>query len=235
MNVSIIIYTTAICFLQIADGKNNHDSEKIESYPKNDFSPPEMNFFSAEESQALFHYINEELIDRLRLMGRYYVNQAKEGKVESQKLDFSDSFWIKGLKDIMGKNFKSPWFNKLPLFYQKQLEIQNRVLTKLSLSQEKHFSPGIIEKLFDSAYEPDDFKYSQELKKYGFRNNDEFFGRFSLYNSSLAREASSIVLSKFTSEENVNYLNAQILFEAANLLEKRMERIKNNSSEETSK
>lgn len=57
MNVNIIIYNTAICFLQIADGKNNHDSEKIESYPKNDFSPPEMNFFQ-QKKVRLFSIIS---------------------------------------------------------------------------------------------------------------------------------------------------------------------------------
>lgn len=224
------MYGIAICFLQIADGENNHDLEKTESYSKNN-----INVFSAEESQALFHCINEALIDRFRLVSEYYLNQAKEGKVESQKIDFSDPFWVKRLKDIMEKNLKSPWFTKLPIFYQKQLKIQYRELSKLSLSQEKHFPAAVIEKLCDSSYEPDNIMYSQELKKYGFRDNDDFFGRFSLYNLSLAKEASSIVLSKFPSAEDDNYFKAQLFLEAAKLLEKRMESAKYNPSEKTSK
>ena len=211
--------------LQTAYGGNDQVFEKKESSrfseEKEEISSPTKSF-SVEEKQALFYYINEEFINRFRLISDYYLKESKESGKSSDLPDFSDSFWVVGLKDIMEKNMKSSWFKKLPVFYKKQLEMQYEELTKLIQSHSKKVPPGIVEELFNTTYGFNRSDYLKNLKEYGFKNNNDFFSEFSNYNLSIAEEAASSVFSKISYRENTNYLNSKVFLEIAKILEKKL-------------
>lgn len=92
---------------------------------------------------------------------------------------------------------------------------------KITQNKSKQVTLDIAEKLLDNSYgsRSSNLEYLKELQKYGFRNNDDLFNRFSNYNLTLARKAVTAVSSKLSASHGY----AEAFLEVAKILEKETE------------
>ncbi len=218
----LTISCIASCMWNTASGENNQFLKKWEispSYLKElESSSSGLKLFSSEERKALYHYINQDYADKFRLMAGF-LKQSQEG--ENPVIDFADPQFLQGLKGVVEKGINSDWFSKLPIFYQKQIKIQYEELLKITQNKSKQVTLDIAEKLLDNSYgsRSNNIEYLKELQKYGFRNNDDLFNRFSNYNLTLARKAVTAVSSKLSASHGY----AEAFLEIAKILEKETE------------
>lgn len=179
-----------------------------------------LKLFSSEERKALYHYINQDYADKFRLMAGF-LKCSQEGEEGNPAIDLVDPQFLQGLKGVVEKGINSDWFPKLPIFYQKQIKIQYEELLKITQNKSKQVTLDIAEKLLDNSYgsRSSNLEYLKELQKYGFRNNDDLFNRFSNYNLTLARKAVTAVSSKLSASHGY----AEAFLEIAKILEKETE------------
>lgn len=209
------------CMLNIASGENNQFLKKWEispSYLKEvESSSSGLKLFSSEERKALYHYINQDYADKFRLIANVCLKRSQEGEVGNPVIDFADPQFLQGLRDVVEKGINSIWFSKLPVFYQKQLKIQHEELLKITQHKSQQVTLDMAEKLLGNSYgsRSSNLEYLKELRKYGFKNNDDFFNRFSNYNLALAQKAVTAVSSKLS----VGYGYAEAFLEMAKILE----------------
>ena len=220
----LTISCIASCMLNTALGENNQFLKKWEispSYLKElESSSSGLKLFSSEERKALYHYINQDYADKFRLMAGF-LKCSQEGEEGNPAIDLVDPQFLQGLKGVVEKGINSDWFPKLPIFYQKQIKIQYEELLKITQNKSKQVTLDIAEKLLDNSYgsRSSNLEYLKELQKYGFRNNDDLFNRFSNYNLTLARKAVTAVSSKLSASHGY----AEAFLEIAKILEKETE------------
>lgn len=211
--------------LNIASGENNQFLKKWEispSYLKEvESSSSGLKLFSSEERKALYHYINQDYADKFRLMANVCLKRSQEGEVGNPVIDFADPQFLQGLRDVVEKGINSIWFSKLPVFYQKQIKIQYEELLKITQHKGQQVTLDMAEKLLDNSYgtRSSNLEYLKELKKYGFRNNEDLFNRFSNYNLALAQKAVTAVSSKLSAGHGY----AALFLEMAKILEQKTE------------
>lgn len=210
------------CMLNSASGENNQFLKKWEISPSYleelESSSSGLKLFSSEERKALYHYINQDYADKFRLMAGF-LKRSQEG--ENPVIDFVDPQFLQGLRDVVEKGINSDWFPKLPVFYQKQIKIQYEELLRITQNKSKQVTLDMVEKLLDNSYgsRSSNLEYLKELQKYGFKNNDDLFNRFSNYNLTLAQKAVTAVSSKLSAAHGYE----EAFLEVAKILEKETE------------